>query len=221
MSGMGLAMMGTGIAEGEDRAIDGREARDLEPAARGRVGERRARRDHQRDRRSRPVADRGERGVDDRAGSGRRGRQHHLRRRGRSDADRQGEDHGDRDRLRPGRHVRSLMSGAQTPIDLSQYADVPPPGGGRLRRRQPTRSRSAKRRRRRPPRHRRPAGARLAHGGRGVGTLSVGGDPTPSSTRAPPSTCRRFCAARKAEGATSACARAGRSPWRRLGGTSR
>ena len=38
MSGMGLAMMGTGIAEGEDRAIEAAQARHLEPAARRRVG---------------------------------------------------------------------------------------------------------------------------------------------------------------------------------------
>ena len=85
MSGMGLAMMGTGVAEGEDRAMDAANARDLEPAARGRVGQRRARRDHQRHRRPRPVAGRGERSVDHHPGSGARGRQHHLRRGRRSD----------------------------------------------------------------------------------------------------------------------------------------
>ena len=36
MSGMGVAMMGTGIAEGEDRAIEAAQPRHLEPAARGR-----------------------------------------------------------------------------------------------------------------------------------------------------------------------------------------
>ena len=86
-------MMGTGIAEGEDRAVEAARRGDLEPAARGRVGQRRARRHHQRHRRAGPVAGRGERGVDDRPGSGRRGRQHHLRRRRRSDAGGQGQDH--------------------------------------------------------------------------------------------------------------------------------
>ena len=53
MTGMGVAVMGTGIGEGETRAVDAAEARDLEPAARGRVDRRRARRDHQRHRRLR------------------------------------------------------------------------------------------------------------------------------------------------------------------------
>ena len=100
MSGMGLAMMGTGIAEGEDRAVEAARRAISSPLLEGRVGERRARRDHQRDRRAGPVADRSERRVDDRPGSGRRGRQHHLRRGRRSGAEGQGEDHGDRDRLR-------------------------------------------------------------------------------------------------------------------------
>ncbi len=60
MAGMGLAMMGTGIAEGENRAIARRAEGDLEPAARGRVGRRRARRDHQRHRRPGPLAARSE-----------------------------------------------------------------------------------------------------------------------------------------------------------------
>ena len=64
MSGMGLAMMGTGVAEGRGPRDGSGAARDFEPAARRRVGERRARRDHQRHRRARPVARRGERSVD-------------------------------------------------------------------------------------------------------------------------------------------------------------
>ena len=63
MSGMGLAIMGTGIAEGEGPRDGGGQRGDLEPAARRRVGQRRARRDHQRHRRPGPVADRSERGV--------------------------------------------------------------------------------------------------------------------------------------------------------------
>ena len=38
MAGMGMAMMGTGIAEGETPRDRRRAARHLEPAARGRVG---------------------------------------------------------------------------------------------------------------------------------------------------------------------------------------
>ena len=128
MSGMGLAMMGTGVAEGQDRAHRSRAARDFEPAARRRVGERRARRDHQRHRRTGSVAGRSERGVVDRAGSGRRGRQHHLRRGGRSGAEGQGQDHRDRDRLRRLHHRPPPASAVQTPVDLVQYND-----GGRTR----------------------------------------------------------------------------------------
>ena len=51
MSGMGLAIMGTGVADGEGRAMRAANLRDLEPAARGRIGRRRARRHHQRHRR--------------------------------------------------------------------------------------------------------------------------------------------------------------------------
>ena len=100
MSGMGLAIMGTGLAEGESRAMIAANARHLEPAARGRVGERRARRDHQRHRRPGPVAHRGERGLGHHPGSGARRRQHHLRRGRRSEDGRPREDHGDRDRVR-------------------------------------------------------------------------------------------------------------------------
>ena len=56
MSGMGLAMMGTGVAEGPGPRDRSGAAGDLEPAARRRVGQRRARRDHQRHRRTGPVA---------------------------------------------------------------------------------------------------------------------------------------------------------------------
>ena len=38
MAGMGIAMMGTGIAEGENRAMDAAQQGHLEPAARGRLG---------------------------------------------------------------------------------------------------------------------------------------------------------------------------------------
>ncbi len=52
MSRMGMAIMGTGVATGEDRAQPRRDGRHFEPAARGRQRERRARRHHQHHRRS-------------------------------------------------------------------------------------------------------------------------------------------------------------------------
>ena len=51
MSEMGKAMMGTGEAEGEERALEGRRSRDLQSAARRRLDEGRARRAHQHHRR--------------------------------------------------------------------------------------------------------------------------------------------------------------------------
>ena len=99
MSGMGFAIMGTGVSEGPNRAMARRQRRDLEPAARRRVGQGRARRDHQRHRRTRPLARRGQRSIDRDPGSRARGLQHHLRRRRGSEDGRQGEDHGHRHRL--------------------------------------------------------------------------------------------------------------------------
>ncbi len=100
MNGMGLAMMGTGVAEGEDRAIEAARRAISSPLLEG-------------------ASVNGARGViinvtggpdlslvevservDHRAGSRPRGRQHHLRRGRRSGAQGQGEDHRDRDRLR-------------------------------------------------------------------------------------------------------------------------
>ena len=69
MSGMGLAMMGTGMAEGEGRVIEASPS-DLEPPPRGRVCARRPRSHYQHYRWPGPVADRSERGLDHRAGSG-------------------------------------------------------------------------------------------------------------------------------------------------------
>ena len=86
MSGMGVAMMGTGIAEGEDRAMQAAQRAIASPlledssvnGARGVIinvtggpGS---------------VADGGERGVVRHPGGGARGREHHLRCGGRSDA---------------------------------------------------------------------------------------------------------------------------------------
>ena len=52
MSRMGLAIMGTGIASGEDRGTPGRDGRRLEPAPRGRQCRRRSRGHYQRHRRT-------------------------------------------------------------------------------------------------------------------------------------------------------------------------
>ena len=100
MSGMGVAMMGTGTSEGDGRAMQAAQRAIVEPAARGQHGPRCARRDHQRDRRARSVAGRGQRGVLCHPGGGARGREHHLRCGCRSDTHREGEDHGHRNRLR-------------------------------------------------------------------------------------------------------------------------
>ena len=121
MSGMGFAIMGTGIADAQNRAMAAAQRGDFEPAPRGRVGQGRARRHHQRDRRSGPVADRGQRSVGRHPGSGTRGRQHHLRRGGRPDDGRQGQDHRHRHRVRSPRGFEELPSSVQTPVDLQNY----------------------------------------------------------------------------------------------------
>ena len=116
MSGMGLAMMGTGVAEGRRPRDGSGAARHLQPAARRRVGQRRPRRDHQRHRRYRSVAGRSQRSLVHRAGGGRRRRQHHLRRGDRSGAEGQGEDHRDRDRVRRA-GGRSPAAGVAVTVD--------------------------------------------------------------------------------------------------------
>ena len=75
-------------------------ARDLEPAAGGRLDQGRARAPDQRHGRHRHVALRSDRGGEPDPGRGARGRQHHLRRGDRREAGRRNSDHGDRDRLR-------------------------------------------------------------------------------------------------------------------------
>ena len=90
LSGMGTAMMGTGEASGEQRAIDRRRGGDRQSAARRRLAEGRqepAAVDH---RRPRPDAVGGGRGGQPRAPGGRSGRQHHRRRHLRRDARRPG-----------------------------------------------------------------------------------------------------------------------------------
>ena len=101
MNGMGMAMMGTGIAEGEDRALEAARRAISSPLLEG-------------------ASVNGARGViinvtggpdlslvevqrrvHDRPGGRARRREHHLRRGGRSDAQRQGQDHRHRDRFRP------------------------------------------------------------------------------------------------------------------------
>ena len=124
MSGMGLAMMGTGVAEGPDRAMEAARRAISSPLLEG----------------ASVNGARGviinvtggpdlslvevQRGVVHRPGGGRRGRQHHLRRGRRSGAEGQGQDHGDRDRLRRAvRLARPAPSTAQTPVDMTPYTE--------------------------------------------------------------------------------------------------
>ena len=138
MAGMGLAIMGTGLAEGDNRAMNAANAGDLEPAARGRVGQGRARRDHQRHRRAGSLADRGQRGVGHHPGSGPRRGEHHLRRGGRPAHGRQGEDHRDRHRVRSadprpdGRRLVCADAGGSAVVRRLE-AGVRRAGGGRGR----------------------------------------------------------------------------------------
>ena len=110
MSGMGIAMMGTGVMSGENRTIEAAKARDFESVARRRLGAGRPRCHHQHHRRTRPVVDGSERGVAVDPGSGARRREHHLRCGCRSDPrrPREGNGHCDRLRLRRGAPARFL-----------------------------------------------------------------------------------------------------------------
>ena len=120
MSGMGVAMMGTAMAEGHTRAIDAANRAISSPLLEDASVQGRARRDHQRHRRPGHVAARSQRGADDHPGVGARRRQHHLRRGGRSEADEQGEDHRDRHRLRS-RQDRSLDAGERADADAGRH----------------------------------------------------------------------------------------------------
>ena len=121
MAGMGLAMMGTGVAEGRGPGDGGRAPGHFESAPRRCVREWRARRHHQHHGRSRSLARRSERRVHDRAGGCRRRREHHFRRRGRSGPQGQGEDYGDRDRLRRA-HRRPPSD--DRPADAHRHVDL-------------------------------------------------------------------------------------------------
>ena len=101
MKGMGQAVMGTGIGQGENRAVRGRAARDLEPAARGHLDRGRQGRDRQHHRRRRPVAVRGLRGDGAHHQGRRPRRQRDLRHRHRRVDGQRRQGHGDRDRLQP------------------------------------------------------------------------------------------------------------------------
>ena len=78
MSRMGRAVMGVGVARGDNRAVEAAAARDLLAAARGRLDRRGAGGADQHHLRAGPLAAGGERGGEHRAEGGRRGRADHL-----------------------------------------------------------------------------------------------------------------------------------------------
>ena len=200
MSGMGLAMMGTGDRRGRDRAIEAAKRAISSPLLED-------------------ASVNGARGVIinvtggpdlsllevsealvHHPGSGARGRQHHLRRGGRSDAEGQGEDHRDRHRLRPSAPARTHPGDAptQTPVDLIALRRAP----ARRPAPAPHAIDAATARRRgcsiiAPRRsldlpHGSGGAVVRRHAVAGVGPRAGRGRPRPSS-----STCRRSCAARK------------------------
>ena len=100
MTDAGSALMGIGQAGGENRARRGRQAGDLQPAARG-VRRGRDRDPAQHHRRPGPRPLRGQRGRRDHPGRGRPEREHHLRRGHRRADRRRGPRDRHRHRLRP------------------------------------------------------------------------------------------------------------------------
>ena len=157
MSGMGLAMMGTGVAEGENRAIEAAKRAISSPLLEG-------------------ASVNGARGVIINVTGG-----PDLSLCEVSDASTIVQEAADEDaniifgavvdpeltgRVKitviatgfgPSGYVRPLMSGAQTPIDMSQYADVSVAGGPRCRGRLGRAVRAGQDRRRRASRYRGPA----------------------------------------------------------------
>ena len=194
----------------QDRAIEAAQPRDLEPAARGRVGERRARRDHQRHRRPRPVAGRSERGVD--ASSRRRRTRTPTSSSARSSIRRSkgkvkitviatGFD-------RAGRSRAPAPSPAQTPVDMTHVhrrtrACAPSAVRGASRRRR--RLSIAARGRRSTCRSTAPPAVAAARPATAVDAAApVARRSTASSTsNARRSTCRRSCGGRRAEAAAA------------------
>ena len=232
MSGMGVAMMGTGIGRRRGPRDAGGAEGDCQPAARGQLGERRARRDHQRHRRPRlSLMEVNEASCV-------------IQEAAHEDAniifgavvdpelDRQGEDHGDRHRLRPQDAARCAglrRRRRQTPVDLTpatrQSRAARARGGERRRRCRWTARRGGRRRSAAGPtidvplRHRRrPAAKAMSRRGR-----------RQRCRRTPRTGCRRSTSRRSCAGRLSArpsplgaCApqasvapRPGR-PWQRL-----
>ena len=113
MREMGKAMMGTGEAEGEKRAIDRRRGGDLQSADRRRLDEGRQGAPHLHHRRPRSDALRGRRGGDPHPRGGRPGCQHHRRRDLRREPRRHHPRFGgrDRDRQRLGATAASVGGG--------------------------------------------------------------------------------------------------------------
>ncbi len=134
MTEMGKAMMGTGEAGGEDRALNAAQNAIAEPAAGRGLAEGRQGRAGQRHRRARHDPARGRRGGQRHLLGGRSGRQHHLRRRLRSRAGGPHPRLGGRHRhghRRPGAVGALTPPGACTPPRSSE----PGSGGAGLHRR--------------------------------------------------------------------------------------
>ena len=143
--------------------------------------------------------------LDDHPGGGARGRQHHLRRGRRSGADGQGEDHGDRHRLRARRRDRATR--LERRADAGRH-DAATPTQPRLRAEPAA---AGRRRAARSPRlsiARRPSielplgvGGRPAAPASGAGRLEARRAARPSAGRArhSTSTCRRSCGGTRAE----------------------
>ncbi len=103
MKGMGMAFMGTGLATGENRALEAAEKAISSPAAHRHVDRRRARRPHQHHRRQDHDPPRGLQSVPAHPQPGRSRRQHHLRHGHRREHEGHGQGHGHRHGLRPAR----------------------------------------------------------------------------------------------------------------------
>ncbi len=202
MTGMGMALMGTGIAKGENRALEAAQRAISSPLLEETSIEGATRRPDQHHRRPRPHPARGGRSRPHHLRRGRPRRQHHLRHGDRRSHDRRDEGDGDRHRLRPRPPGQRIARGD---------ADRPPPEANPPRtKRAPVESRQPRARRpaKRKPRETRAAEARAeagARGGRNQGQRSPpgrrprGSPARPAARQAEPRADARVADARVAE----------------------
>ena len=195
MSGLGRALMGTGIGHGKRRALEAAELAISSPLLEDVTIHGAHRHPDQHHRRPGPHAARGQRGAVADPGGRPRGLQHHLRLGDRSQPGRGPAPHRDRDRLRPPRARRGrARAGHPCPLDRRRVARPPAVAGAGARHARPRPARQPAARRRQPERQRQPharphpgavARALAPRHGRRAGASAPGAGPLRAGRRVP------------------------------------